>query len=255
MHLKGLLLGIALISGSALADTQTEILSDKLDRLEAEMALIQKKVYQAPVVAEAPVSKVPNNIDEFYATLDAQNQTLQELTQKNEQMSHELSELKGQLSRMNEDINFRFNELKQAPASDSVQKVPPDVLSEEENYNRAYSLLKNGEYEKAEQHFLAFMEKYPDGKLVSNANYWLAESYYARQKLPEAAGLFADGFTKYKGSAKALDSMFKLGLTMKQLDKTKEACTAFKKLLKEDKKLTKQLKERTEKEVKEMKCP
>ena len=47
------------------------------------------------------------------------------------------------------------------------------------------------------------MEKYPNGKFIGNANYWLAESYYARQKWPEAAGLFADGFTKYKDNTKA----------------------------------------------------
>ena len=99
------------------------------------------------------------------------------------------------------------------------------------------------------------MEKYPNGTLIGNANYWLAESYYARQKWAEAAGLFADGFNKYKDNTKAPDSMFKLGLTMVQMNKKKEACTAFKGVLKQYKNLNKSLKERTEKEIKELKCP
>ena len=129
------------------------------------------------------------------------------------------------------------------------------ILPYKQAYEKAYGLLKDGQYEQAEQSFLSFMEKYPDSELLGNANYWLAESYYARQKWAEAAGLFADGFTKYKSNIKAADSMFKLGLTMKQMDKKKEACTAFKGLSKEFKNLSDHLKKRADQEIKELKCP
>ncbi len=255
MRTKILLLGISFLSSPVWADAQMEIMAEKLERLEYELALVQKKVYQAPNLSGSE-TKMPQNIDEFYAALDTQNQIIQDLTQKNEKMGYELNELKNQISRMNNDFNFRFKELKQSaqPENTEKPKAPSPSVSEEEVYNEAYTLLKNGEYEKAEQSFISFMEKFPQGKLVGNANYWLAESYYARQKWNEAAGLFADGFTKYKDNPKANDSMFKLGLTMKQMNKKKEACTAFKKLLKDDKNLNKQLKTRTQKEIKELKC-
>lgn len=251
MKLQSLFFTIACLASPVWADTQTEILSDKLDRLESEMALIQKKVYQAPGSESVP-TKAPENIDEFYAALDAQTQNIQELTAKNEQLTHELTELKEQFNRFNEDINFRFKELKENPTAPAPDKK--EAMTENDAYDKAYQFLKNGDYEKAEQSFLRFMEDYPDGKMIANANYWLGESYYARKKWNEAAGLFADGFTKYKESPKASDSMLKLGLTMKQLDKKKEACTAFKGLLDTYKDLDKTLQERAQKEIKELKC-
>ena len=258
MYSKILGLGLCFVSCCAWADPQTEMMMDKLDRLEAEMALVQRKVYQQPVtLSDSEKSSQPANIDELYAQIDAQNQVIQNLTSQVEEMSYRLTALSEQLGRMQQDTDFRFNQI--TSQKTGVKNVDPapntSSLSDKETYDKAYDLLKDGQYEKAEQAFLMFMEQYPNSSLSGNANYWLAESYYARQKWAEAAGLFADGFTKYKKSSKAPDCMFKLGLTMKQMGKNKEACTAFKNLNKEFKNLADNLKKRTEQEIKELKCP
>ena len=106
----------------------------------------------------------------------------------------------------------------------------------------------------AEQAFLKFMTDYPNSTYLGNANYWLGESYYARGQYAEAAGLFADGFTKYKDNTKAPDNMLKLGLTMKSLGKKSEACTAFKGLISEFPKANESLKKRASDEAKALKC-
>lgn len=261
MYLKFLTIGLCLFSFSVWADSQTEMMQDKLERLEKELALVQRKVYQQPVSASSTTVSKPSNIDDLYAQIDAQNQVVQNLTAQLEEISHRLTTLSDQLNRVQQDTDFRFNHLDEnksqvtsnAPATTVVSSEP--TLSDKQAYDNAYNLLKEGKYEQAEQSFLTFMEKYPDSTLLGNANYWLGESYYARQKWAEAAGLFADGFVKYKDNAKAPDSMFKLGLTMKQMGKTKEACTALKELPKEFKNLADHLKKRAEQEVKELKCP
>jgi tol-pal system protein YbgF len=125
-------------------------------------------------------------------------------------------------------------------------------ITDKEAYDKAYAQLKDGKYDQAEQAFLSFMEIYPNSSLLGNANYWLAETYYARSKWAEASGLFADGFTKYKDNIKAPDSMFKLGMTMKQMGKNKEACAAFKGLAGEFKNLSDNLKKRSEQEIKDI---
>ena len=257
MYFKILVAGLCLFSTSVWADSQMEMMQDKVDRLEAELALVQRKIYQQPKSAISEKSSKPANIDELYAQIDAQNQVVQELTSQLEEVSHRLKSLSDQFNRMQQDTDFRFNHLNENKPQETPVSSTSDgpTISDKEAYDKAYGLLKDGQYEGAEQAFLNFMEKYPDSPLLGNANYWLGESYYARQKWAEAAGLFADGFTKYKDNAKASDSMFKLGLTMKQMGKTKEACTAFKNLTKEFKNLSDHLKKRSDQEVKELKCP
>ena len=255
---KILTLILCLFATNVWADPRIEMMQDKLERLEGELALVQRKIYQQPISSSKGTNSKPENIDELYAQIDAQNEVVQNLTAQLEEMSHKLTTLSDQLNRMQQDTDFRFNNLNENKSSEIPESSAvsnESSLSDKEAYDKAYNLLKEGKYEEAEQAFLSFMEKYPTSTLIGNANYWLGESYYARQKWAEAAGLFADGFTKYKDNTKAPDSMFKLGLTMKQMDKTKEACTAFKNLSKEFKNLSDHLKKRADQEIKELKCP
>ena len=257
MYFRFLTIVLCLFSLSVWADSQTEMMRDKLDRLEAELALVQRKIYQQPVSSSAGTSSKPTNIDELYAQIDAQNEVAQNLTSQLEEMSHKLATLTDQMNRMQQDTDFRFNHLNENKSSETVAEssVPNEPsLSDKEAYDKAYNLLKDGKYEQAEQSFLSFMEKYPDSALLGNANYWLGESYYARGQYAEAAGLFADGFTKYKDNTKAPDNMLKLGLTMKSLGKKAEACTAFKGLANEFPKANEALKKRASDEAKALKC-
>jgi len=238
------------------ADTKTEILMDKVDRMEAELALVQRKLHQNPEETGAVQSPaLPTNIDDFYSQIDAQNQVIQELTQKVERLEFELATLGNKVDKVNTDIDFRLNQLSVQKPTEAAAIPETKTGSDKEAYESAYALLKTGDYEAAEQAFLKFMTDYPDSTYLGNANYWLGESYYARGQYAEAAGLFADGFTKYKDNTKAPDNMLKLGLTMKQLGKKSEACTAFKGLASEFPKANEALKKRAKDEAKALKCP
>ena len=240
---------ICFISFHVLADAKMEILTDKVDRMEAELSLIQRKLYQNPTLS----SQAPSNIDELYSQLDAQNQVIQDLTQKVEHLEYEFTLLKNRIDTINADVDFRLGELS---ALKSVEAAPMPVNTlDTKAYEAAYTLLKKGDYEAAEQAFLKFMSDYPSSSYLGNANYWLGESYYARGQYEEATGLFADGFTKYKDNVKAADSMFKLGLTMKALNKKAEACSAFNGLADEFPKANEALKTRAKTEAKALKCP
>ncbi len=248
-----LIMGICCFSFGGLADTKTEILQDKVERMEAELSLIQRKLYQQPVQSISSTQTVPSNIDELYSQIDAQNQLIQTLTEKVERLEFELTALQSKVDRVNQDIDFRLNELNTQKPTEK-KEVTPSKSGDKEAYDAAYALLKTGDYERAEQAFLKFMTDYPTSNLLGNANYWLGESYYARGQYAEAAGLFADGFTKYKENSKAPDNMLKLGLTMKALNKKTEACTAFKGLASEFPKANESLKKRANEEAKALKC-
>ena len=177
------MVGFCLFSLGVYADTKTEILQDKVERMEAELSLIQRKLYQNPNV-EKNVSSAPvksANVDELYSQIDAQNQVIQELTQKVEQLEFKLTNLDSKVGRINQDVDFRLNELSTTKNSSNTSKT-----KDKDVYDDAYALLKKGEYDAAEQAFLKFMKDYPDSSLLGNANYWLGECYYAQGQYAEA---------------------------------------------------------------------
>jgi len=53
------------------------------------------------------------------------------------------------------------------------------------------------------------------------------ETFYARKMHKKAADAFLRGYTRYRTSAKAPDSLLKLGITLARLGQKEAACSAF----------------------------
>ena len=111
------------ISLGAFADAKTEVLMDKVERMEAELALVQRKLYQTPENSVQKAPNLPTNIDDFYSQLDAQNQVIQDLTQKVERLEFELSSLGSKVDRVNQDVDFRLNELNTQKKSENYMQM------------------------------------------------------------------------------------------------------------------------------------
>lgn len=103
----------------------------------------------------------------------------------------------------------------------------------EKAYENAYAKIREAKYEEAATAFTQFIQVYPDNKLSANAQYWLAETYYVRGQFADAAKLFAKGYQAYPKSGKTPDNLLKLGLSLAQLGKKKDACLTFQQLQKE----------------------
>jgi len=102
-----------------------------------------------------------------------------------------------------------------------------ETASVEEQYERAYSLLRRGRMEDAEAAFQGFVERNGDHDLAANAQYWLGETFYVRENYPRAAQAFLSAYQDYPDSNKAADSLLKLGMTLAALDKLEDACATF----------------------------
>ena len=248
---------LLLIAGSAYADLQSDMINDRLDRLDREMTLLQKKVYAVSRDPNTPASvpvKSTENLAELYTQLDEQAQTIADLTRKVEELTHAQDTLRSDFQKMRADTDIRFQENTKVPPP--PQTKPTDKkLSDKEAYDNAYNLLMKAKYPEAEKAFLSFLETYPKSDLAGNANYWLGETYYVRAQYEVAAGIFSDGLTKYKNSTKAPDNLLKLGLTMANLNKKDEACGFFKLMPEQFPKASTTLKQRAEQEAKKLACP
>jgi len=250
---KWIFVSLLALSVPAFADLQTDMINDRLDRLDREMTLMQKKIYAPTPMPESGADASTPNLSDVYAQLEEQNQTISDLTRKVEELTHAQDVLKEQLEKLSADTNLRFEEQK-APTP-TKKKGETKKKTDKEAYDEAYNLLIKAKYPEAEKAFTAFLKDYPDSTLVGNANYWLGETYYVRGQYEVAAGIFSDGLTKYEKSTKAPDNLLKLGLTMANLKKKDEACGFLKLMPEQFPKASATLKQRAEQEAKKLSCP
>ena len=113
------------------------------------------------------------------------------------------------------------------PIVETESPVTLTTATPEESYELAFGFLRRGDYQGAENAFIDFLELYSEHELAGNAQYWLAETYYARRDYINAAANFLEGYQKYNDGAKATDSLLKLGMSLAAMDQVEEACLAF----------------------------
>ncbi|WP_299397430.1 tol-pal system protein YbgF [Pelagibius sp.] len=96
-----------------------------------------------------------------------------------------------------------------------------------EQYDYAFGLLRQANYDGAEQALSTFLAQHPQDPLAGNAKYWLGETYYVRGNYQQAAVTFAEGFEAYPNNPKAPDNLLKLGMSLASLGSKDDACGTF----------------------------
>lgn len=161
-----------------------------------------------------------------------------------EVQGHELEQLKGRHRTLYDDLDKRLREAERrssavvaAPAL-PVTAAPTTVLSapaaprvvtapQQQEYDAAFELMKQGLYDRAVKAFRAFLVKHPDSGLADNAQYWIAEGNYVLRNYK----LALEEFTKVVNAAnnpKAPDALLKIGYVHYELgayDKARKTLT------------------------------
>lgn len=141
--------------------------------------------------------------------------------------------------------------------SSQLASVPSQEGEEGESimmYEQAKSHLLRRDYASAEEAFQDFLSKYKQDTLAGEAQYWLGESYFKQKKYRKAADSFLKGYSKYRTSKKAPNSLFKLALALNKLGQKNAACTTFTELRKTFPDMEESLLQRVNKEVQRINC-
>ncbi len=153
---------------------------------------------------------------------------IDEAEKLNDQLQGRIEELEYKVKNITErqrqlylDIDMRIEELESASNSDSMNAAEEnDLLSSQpllvdgsdlDNYQLAFKLLKERQYEAAASAFMQFLKVFPDSELANNAQYWLAETYFVTKKFTEALKEFELVLLNYSDSRKASDALLKIG--------------------------------------------
>jgi tol-pal system protein YbgF len=106
-------------------------------------------------------------------------------------------------------------------------ELPVPDGSDRDNYQIALELLRNERYAESAASFNEFLEAFPDSQLAANAQYWLAESYYASDEFEKALTDFARVIENYPQSTKVPDALLKMGYCNYSLQRWDDARQAL----------------------------
>ncbi len=145
-------------------------------------------------------------------------------------------------------------ESEEATAEPKVEEHAQEAANDKANtYEAAYQAFKDKRYREAREKFEAFMKDFPKDKRSGNAQFWIAETYYAEKDFENAILAYETVLKKYHESDKASAALLKQGLSfieigdkktgktvlgrlVEKYPKSKEAALARKKIAELDKK-------------------
>ena len=161
-------------------------------------------------------------IEEIEIDIHSNHKNIEYLENQNEEKFNELA------SRINklEQILFQLvKDLQTDHESDTkviVQNQSKNDLGREE-YQLAFELLKDENYETARVSFIKFIRLHPDSDFIDDAKYWLGETYYAQRLFTQALKEFEEVLTEFPNSGKIPEALLKKGFCYFELDKVEKS--------------------------------
>ena len=107
---------------------------------------------------------------------------------------------------------------------ETEEKILPENLDPNKQYEFATSFLKVGDYSTAERAFREFVLSNSQHELAGSAQYWYAETFRIRQLYTDAASAYLEGYQKYPKGKKAPINLLKLGVSMIQIGEKNQGC-------------------------------
>lgn len=286
-YVLALLMTTVLAAPAMAQNNDMRAVMSRLEQMQRQMDTISRQVYKGGTPPAAAMSGSGGDSTALAAAMDERMGSLEgsikQLNNRLDEQDYAIGQMKQQLDLLKSDLEIRFREIgssvaaasaanaassapvapsapqqqaapveSAAPAEGTTQDLPTDNAAA--LYDAAFQSLREQKYDRAENGFREFMNRYPNDQLAGNAQYWLGETYYVRGKYDEAAKIFAQGYQKYPKSSKAPDNLLKLGLSLSQQGKKQDACITLQQLGKQYSSAAAVIKQRAEDETKKLNC-
>jgi tol-pal system protein YbgF len=110
----------------------------------------------------------------------------------------------------------------QAPTAPAAPPPAPREL-----YSQAYADFARGNYDLAIMGFTEYLKAYPGTDFSDNAQYWIGECLYGKQKFQEAIEAWNALFRDYPASDKQPDARVKKGMALEKLGRRSQALVEY----------------------------
>lgn len=253
-------LAAVLIAGMAVpAAAQSLPVERRVDKLEAEMRAVQRKVFPDGPAARIQPEIVPqvdladplgapatSPVADLNARVDALEAQLARLTGQSEENAFKLRQLEENLAKFRADAEFRLNAVEQggAPAasasppaassSNEIAPMPTQTAADtapadpgEAAYLAGFRMWDSGDFAGAQAALDAMIKKYPKHPRASYAQNLAGRAYLDGGKPATAAKIFLGNYQTNPKGDRAADSLYFLGQALVKLKKPAEACKVY----------------------------
>jgi len=222
-------LAVLALAGCASTPPAEDPVQVKLNDLDARLARIER------VVSNQSLLQLANEVEALRSDMRTMRNDI-------DQLGHNLETSRKQQRDLYADLDQRLKSLgprnapaagdapaagtPRAAASGAASNLSVPDGSDKANYQAAFALLKDSQYDRAIAAFQEFLVSFPDSALADNAQYWLGEAYYVNKSFPEALSAFQRVVDKYPQSRKLPDALLKIGYCdyeLKQWQAAKDA--------------------------------
>lgn len=201
----------------------------------------------APVLAQ--LSR--DTVLELLSQMEMMQAELRELRNKTELQGHQLERLSTRQRELLRELDRRLTNIERSATTQTTRPPPTEstqtqaaavpapatmpstsrltaTAEEQQQYEAAFNLLKQGLYSRASQAFRAFIQKHPTSPLTGNAQYWTAEANYVIRNFGVALKEFDRVVKEYPDSPKVGDALLKIGYSYYEIgtwEKARQALT------------------------------
>lgn len=256
------LLLILLASAAVPAAAQNAGPDRRLEKLEAEMRAVQRKVFpggrQATVEPEIGPAAVPaeaapglpagSAISDMTARIDALEAQLARLTGQAEENGNQLRQMAAAMDRLKADTDARFAAAAQPPAPVEIPAQRPQLAAEqvsapatvtsapdaaadpEAAYAAGFRLWEHKRYADAQVALDAMAKRFPKHPKASWARNLSGRALLDDGKPAAAAKVLFANYETDPNGERAADSLFYLGQALTRLKKNGEACQVYSEL-------------------------
>ena len=201
-------------------------------------------------LAPAPVGSIDQRVSRLEQQIS--NLTRMNLPQQVNDLHQTVSQLQGQLqvqdrdtktlttqqTNFYQDLQQQIAQLKKSnnlPSSESAAMTKNTISANNQSatsddagtYGKAFQLVSARHFKQAKTGFENYLEKFPKGRFVANARFWLGEIAMSSKDYDEATTQFQDIISQYPTSSKVPDAKLKLATIHAATGKTDVARAEF----------------------------
>lgn len=232
MRRIAILVGFIVLMGGAAKADDVAVLRQQVQSMQQtlnsfQQAAIQKGVQSAEGAAH--IEGVRREFQSLQGSFDA--------------IQFKLQTIQDSLSRYQQDTDSRIRAIEERldiinkQGGGKVSFMEPaatmNIASEATLYQKGLSLVRDGNYTQAATTFREFLQKYPKSSFDGNAQYWLAECYYAQKDYQRAIKEYQTTISTYPKLDKIASAKLKQALAFSDLGMSNEATTFLQKLVKD----------------------
>jgi len=188
---------------------QVDSLQSELTAMQKEMLEEQKSQSEVLRLLRADIQIRFNELDRKVSTIDGN-----------------LSESQSRLSKIDEKTAEFNKRLEAKLIADSSRSSETEKF-----FQLGMNDFNAGRYDIARSAFQNIANQFPESSLAQDAQYWIAECFYATRKYSDAEKTYLDYIKNYPQGSKLCVSLYKLGLVYERQKKDKSKTLAWKKLV------------------------